>query len=193
MLSTEKLPVPSTTLIDHKLVKELGLKLNDVQCSKFSYARQKFRILGKISQTIQTVNNGVILDTAHTRASVVENLSESLILTALLERKWRSCYNHLQQAQWRPPPLRDHQDPQLPADQNQDQLPDLQLQIAPEPVHLQQLSLLRPQHWLSIISRREENTDLRETELNLLRRIRLLGNFLFLHQRISAGQSTGES
>ena len=26
MLSTEKLPVPLTTLIDHKLVKELGLK-----------------------------------------------------------------------------------------------------------------------------------------------------------------------
>ena len=32
MLSTEKLPVPSSTLIDHNLVRELGLKLHDIQC-----------------------------------------------------------------------------------------------------------------------------------------------------------------
>ena len=75
MLSTEKLPVPSSTLIDHNLVRELGLKLDDIQCTKFSYAGHRFRILGKISQTIQTVHNGVIFGTAHMRASVVENLS----------------------------------------------------------------------------------------------------------------------
>ena len=75
MLSTQKLPTPSTTLIDHSLVKELGLKLEDVQCSKYSFAGHKFRILGKISQTIQTIQNGVIFGTAHMRASVVENLS----------------------------------------------------------------------------------------------------------------------
>ena len=75
MLSTEKLPVPSSTLIDHNLVRELGLKLDDIQYTKFSYAGHRFRILGKISQTIQTVHNGVIFGTAHMRASVVENLS----------------------------------------------------------------------------------------------------------------------
>ena len=177
MLSTEKLPVPSTTLIDHKLVKELGLKLNDVQCSKFSYARQKFRILGKISQTIQTVNNGVILDTAHTRASVVENLSESLILTALLERKWRSCYNQLRQTQQPLPPL---QDLEHPAVQSQDHPPALQLQISPEPDHLQNLN----PHHSQQISEPEERKNLEEDDLNLVGSVRFLRDQYLLQRKM---------
>ena len=38
MLSTQKLPTPTSTLIDHNLVKELGLKMEDIQCSKFTFA-----------------------------------------------------------------------------------------------------------------------------------------------------------
>ena len=37
MLSTQKLPVPSTSLIDYNLVRDLGLKMEELQCSKFSY------------------------------------------------------------------------------------------------------------------------------------------------------------
>ena len=74
MLSTQKLPVPTTSLIDFTLVSELGLKMSDLQCSKFSYGGQKFRVLGKISQTVQTITNGMISGTVHMRASVVEGL-----------------------------------------------------------------------------------------------------------------------
>ena len=74
MLSSQKLSVPSTSLIDFNLVHELGLKMTDLQCSKFSFGGQKFRILGKISQTVQTITNGVISGTVHMRASVVEGL-----------------------------------------------------------------------------------------------------------------------
>ena len=75
MLSTQKLPTPTSTLIDHNLVKELGLKMEDIQCSKFTFAGHRFRILGRISQSVQTVQNGVFTGVVHMRASVVENLS----------------------------------------------------------------------------------------------------------------------
>ena len=91
MLSTQKLPTPSTTLIDHSLVKELGLKLEDVQCSKYSFAGHKFRILGRISQTIQTIQNGVIFGTAHMRASVVENLSHIFDSHSIAGKKMSTC------------------------------------------------------------------------------------------------------
>ena len=70
MLSSQKLSVPSTSLIDYKLVRDHSLKMDDLQCSKFSYGGQKLRILGKISQTVLTSG------TIHLRASVVENLSK---------------------------------------------------------------------------------------------------------------------
>ena len=74
MLSSQKLPTPSTSLIDFNLVSDLGLKMTDLQCSKFSFGGQRFRILGKISQTVQTITDGVVSGTVHLRASVVEGL-----------------------------------------------------------------------------------------------------------------------
>ena len=74
MLSSQKISVPTTSLIDFNLVNDLGLKMTDLQCSKFTYGGQRFRILGKISQTVQTITNGVISGTVHLRASVVEGL-----------------------------------------------------------------------------------------------------------------------
>ena len=74
MLSSQKLSIPSTSLIDYNLVNDLGLKMTDLQCSKFSFGGQRFRILGKISQTVQTITDGVVSGTIHLRASVVEGL-----------------------------------------------------------------------------------------------------------------------
>ena len=65
MLSSQKLPVPTSSLIDFNLVSDLGLRMTDLQCSKFSYGGQKFRILGKISQTVQTITDGVVSGTVH--------------------------------------------------------------------------------------------------------------------------------
>ena len=74
MLSSQKLSTPTTSLIDYNLVNDLQLKMTDLQCSKFTYGGQRFRILGKISQTVQTIKNGVISGTVHLKASVVEGL-----------------------------------------------------------------------------------------------------------------------
>ena len=74
MLESKKLSTPTTSLIDYSLVNELGLKMSDLQCSKFTYGGQRFRILGKIVQTVQTIKDGVVNGTVHLRANVVEGL-----------------------------------------------------------------------------------------------------------------------
>ena len=51
VLCSKHLPTPATTLIDHNLIMELGLKLTDLQCKKISFAGRKLRLLGKISTT----------------------------------------------------------------------------------------------------------------------------------------------
>ena len=74
MLSTPKLPVPPVSLIDFNLVRDLGLEMHDLQCTKYTFGGVKLRILGRISQTLQTIQDGAISGTAHVRANVVENL-----------------------------------------------------------------------------------------------------------------------
>ena len=94
-------PVPSTSLIDYNLVRDLGLKMEELQCSKFSYGGSRFRILGKISQTVQTIKDGMASGTAHLRAAVVENLTaifdtHSIAgkkMTELLEKKVDTNHN----------------------------------------------------------------------------------------------------
>ena len=75
MMSSEKIPVPSLTLIDFNLVQDLGIKMTEIQCSKFTFAGIKLRILGKIHQTVQCVKNGKLKGNVHIKANVVENLS----------------------------------------------------------------------------------------------------------------------
>ena len=74
MLSSQKLPVPPVSLIDYNLVRDLGLEMHDLQCTKYTFGGMKLRILGRISQTLQTIQDGAISGTAHVRANVVENL-----------------------------------------------------------------------------------------------------------------------
>jgi len=94
MLSTQRMPVPNISLIDYNLVRDLGLKMNDLQCSKFTFGGQKFRILGKISQTVQTINNGVISGTVHLRANVVENLSTTFDSHSIAGKKMTDLLNN---------------------------------------------------------------------------------------------------
>jgi len=93
MLSSQRISVPSTSLIDFNLVNDLGLKMTDLQCSKFTYGGQKFRILGKISQTVQTITNGVISGTVHLRASVVEGLRSVFDSHSVAGKKFSEMLN----------------------------------------------------------------------------------------------------
>lgn len=76
VLMSPHLPTPSSTFIDHLLVKELQLKMTDLQCKKLSYCGKKLRILGKISCTIQCVKDGNVVGNFFLKASVVEDLKE---------------------------------------------------------------------------------------------------------------------
>ena len=77
MLSSEKLPVPPVSLMDYNLVRDLGLEMHDLQCTKYTFGGRKLRILGRISQSLQTIQDGSIAGTAHVRANVVENLYQA--------------------------------------------------------------------------------------------------------------------
>ena len=87
MLSSQSLPVPSVSLIDFNLVNDLGLKMSDLQCAKFSFGGQKLRILGRISQTVQTITDGVISGTVHIRANVVEDLRKTFDCHSIAGKK----------------------------------------------------------------------------------------------------------
>ena len=74
VLLSPHLPTPTSSFIDHHLVKELGLKMNEISCKKLSFAGKKMRILGKVSFTAQCVKDGSIFGTIHFKGSVVEDL-----------------------------------------------------------------------------------------------------------------------
>jgi len=76
ILMSPHLPTPSSTFIDHLLVKELGIKMTEIQCKKLSYCGEKLRILGKVSCTIQCVKEGNIIGNFFLKASVVEDLKQ---------------------------------------------------------------------------------------------------------------------
>jgi len=77
MMSSEKIPVPSLTLIYFNLVQDLGIKMTEIQCSKFTFTGIKLRILGKIHQTVQCVKDGKLKGNVHIKAYVIENLTAS--------------------------------------------------------------------------------------------------------------------
>ena len=72
------LPTPTATLLDYNLVRDLGLKMTDLQCQKFSFAGFKMRILGKVSVTVQNVHDGVSFGAFHIKGNVVLDLSKNL-------------------------------------------------------------------------------------------------------------------
>ena len=77
ILTSSNLPTPAVSLIDHKLVAELKLRVTDLQCSRFHYGGKKLRILGKVSTSVQCIMNGMVCGNMHLKASVVENLNDT--------------------------------------------------------------------------------------------------------------------
>jgi len=77
ILTPTSLPTPTVTYVDHKLVAELKLRMTDLQCSRLHYGSKKLRILGKVSTSVQCVNNGRMEGNLHLKAFVVENLCEN--------------------------------------------------------------------------------------------------------------------
>jgi len=75
-LVTSNIPTPSSNLIDFDLIRDLGLKMTDLQCRKFHYAGNKFRILGKVSTTVQCIDKGTLSGVDfHIKGLVVSDLN----------------------------------------------------------------------------------------------------------------------
>ena len=72
------LPTPPSTLIDFGLVKDLNLKMTDLQCRKFHYAGHKMRILGHVTTAVQTIKNGFSAGNFQFSAQVVLDLNKNL-------------------------------------------------------------------------------------------------------------------
>lgn len=95
MLSSQQIPVPTLSLIDFYLVQDLGMKIKDIQCSKFTFAGSKLRILGKVSLTVQCVKDGKLQGNLHIKANVVEDLKKTFDTHSIAKQQTNFCFLHL--------------------------------------------------------------------------------------------------
>lgn len=86
-LVSPHLPTPSSSLIDFNLIRDAGMKMSELQYTKLSFAGQKFRILGKISVTVQTIHDGLASGNYHLKASVVLDLMKHLDVECVAGKK----------------------------------------------------------------------------------------------------------
>ena len=77
-LVSPHLPTPTSSLLDFDLVKTLSLKMTDLQCKKFYFAGNKMRILGRVSTTVQCIQNGRTGSNFHIKGFVVTDLYKLL-------------------------------------------------------------------------------------------------------------------
>ena len=88
-LVSPNLPTPTSSLIDYNLVKDLGLNMSDLQYSKFFFAGNKMRILGKVTMTVQTIHEGIASGNLPFKANVVLNLFKCLDIDTVAGVKLR--------------------------------------------------------------------------------------------------------
>ena len=84
---------PATTLMDYTLVRDLNLRMSDLQCSKFNYGGQKLRVLGKISTSVQCITSGAVSGNMHLKALVIQDLYRSFYVHAIAVDKLSSKLN----------------------------------------------------------------------------------------------------
>jgi len=74
VLTAPLFPVPAFTMVDLNLIRDLNIRMTDMQCTKLFYGGQKLRICGKVSTTVQCIINGAPAGTMHFKAHVVQDL-----------------------------------------------------------------------------------------------------------------------
>ena len=87
ILTAPNFSTPATTLIDYNLVRDMNLRMSDLQCAKFNYAGQKLRILGKISTSVQCISSGAVSGNMNLKALVVQDLYQSFDVHAIAGNK----------------------------------------------------------------------------------------------------------
>ena len=71
ILTAPQFPTPAFTMVDLNLMRDLNLRMTDMQCSKLLYGGQKLRILGKVSTSVQCIVNGMPAGNMHLKAHVM--------------------------------------------------------------------------------------------------------------------------
>ena len=77
-LDSPHFPTPTSTLMDHDLVHDLGLKMYDLRYTKITYCGAKMRILGTVHLTAQTIHDGVESGAFPMKANVVHDLEKNV-------------------------------------------------------------------------------------------------------------------
>ena len=102
VLVSKHLSTPTANLIDHNLVRELGLKMTNLQCKRFYFGGHQLRILGKIQTTVQCIHDGNVLGNANLTASVIEDLKSSFDTHCIAGEKLSSQLNRGNASQFSP-------------------------------------------------------------------------------------------
>ena len=89
-LVSKDVSTPTSTLIDYELVRDLNLKMTDLQCQKFTFAGFKMRILGQICTAVQCVKDGFVAGSFQFTATVVLDLAKNLDTFSVAGKKLAS-------------------------------------------------------------------------------------------------------
>ena len=90
VLVSDKLPSTQETLLDYDMVRELGLKMKELQCRRFSYAGYHMRVFGTVTTTVQCVQDGEMCGTTTVRADVIQNLAKNLNVECIASQRLSS-------------------------------------------------------------------------------------------------------
>ena len=71
---SKTVPTPTSTLIDYEVVKDLQIKMTDLQCKRYTFAGFKMQILGQICTAVQCNKDGFVSGTFQLTATVVLDL-----------------------------------------------------------------------------------------------------------------------
>jgi len=89
-LVSKEISMPTSTLIDYELVRDLNIKMTDLQCQKFTFAGFKMRILGQICTAVQCVKDGFVAGSFQLSATVVLDLAKNLDTFSVAGKKLAS-------------------------------------------------------------------------------------------------------
>ena len=74
ILRSANFPTPNENLIDENFAHKLNLMQSNIMCENYRLGSETVRLVGKISTTIQTVSEGVVIGSMQLKATVVRDL-----------------------------------------------------------------------------------------------------------------------
>eukprot|EP00092_Neocalanus_flemingeri_P031813 GFUD01034560.1.p1 GENE.GFUD01034560.1~~GFUD01034560.1.p1 ORF type:complete len:378 (-),score=61.50 GFUD01034560.1:122-1255(-) len=87
VLTAPQFPTPAVTMVDYTLVRDLKLRMTDLQCAKLLYGGQKLRILGRISTSVQCISDGISAGNLYFKAIVIQDLYQTFVTHSIASTK----------------------------------------------------------------------------------------------------------